>query len=286
MKENGQGNIRKKSYQSNFTIVSNEIARSNKLSWDEKGMILFLMSHDESWKLYKSNIHSWSSNGKDSTRRIFDSLSEKGYIKSYQVLDSNNLFKGWEHVFDIDRFMDESSESDKPDVAPPDMVNNDTKNTNIQEYKLKEKKDISMSELSDLISFVNSLFDRKYNGSLEFKRHYKANIKEGWTNEDMKRAAINVKQDKWHSDKKYTMCSPEYIIRPSNMNRFVNMGNAGSQVSLFDDLSEPTKVEGVYLHKPSGKYWKEYSADKKKYVCQYNGNFEYNDDGTKIPFEA
>ena len=53
MKENGQGNIRKKSYQSNFTIVSNEIARSNKLSWDEKGMILFLMSHDESWKLYK-----------------------------------------------------------------------------------------------------------------------------------------------------------------------------------------------------------------------------------------
>lgn len=137
----------------------------------------------------------------------------------------------------------------------------------------------------ELIDFINQLYGKKNKGSAEVKRHFKANLKEGWSVEDMKKAAVNVKQDKWHKDKNYGMCSPEYLIRPSNMNRFVNMGNAGVQGEMFDMSSEPTTITDVFLHTPSGKYWKVYSADKQKYVCQKNGDFEYQDNGTKIKFE-
>jgi uncharacterized phage protein (TIGR02220 family) len=131
------------------------------------------------------------------------------------------------------------------------------------------------------VQFLNQTLNRNFRThSATLRASLNKRIKEGWTLEQMKSAVLEAMQIKTHIESKYRWLTPEFFVRESTLNKY-----GMSNINVPQD-SEPTKVEGVYLHKPSGKYWKEYSADKKKYVCQYNGNFEYNDDGTKIPFEA
>jgi hypothetical protein len=136
------GNIRKKSYATEFVVVSNKIAQDNDLSWAEKGMILFLTSLSENWVIHKSNLHNYSSNGIDATRTTFDSLVKKGYIKSRRVSNDKGQFIGWEHIFDIERFG--LTDTDQPEneetySGNPDIVfSNNGEPNNIKEIDNKE----------------------------------------------------------------------------------------------------------------------------------------------------
>jgi hypothetical protein len=147
------GNIRKKSYATEFVVVSNKIAQDNNLSWAEKGMILFLTSLSENWVIHKSNLHNYSSNGIDATRSTFDGLVEKGYIKSRRVSNDKGQFVAWEHIFDIERFG--LTDSSLTDTGEPDLGNTDIgfshngfPNT-IKEIEKKEivKKEIEKKEI-------------------------------------------------------------------------------------------------------------------------------------------
>lgn len=60
--------------------VPNETARDKNLSLKAKGLLCVLLSLDEDWKIYKTQISDFSSDKRDSTLSAFNELVEKGYI--------------------------------------------------------------------------------------------------------------------------------------------------------------------------------------------------------------
>jgi hypothetical protein len=272
-----QGNIRKKTYTNNFVIISNDIARDNKLSWDEKGMILCLMSHSEDWKLYKSTLHNFAQNGKDSTRTTFDNLVKKGYIRSVRVVESANKFLGWEHTFDVNRFSEEGSDVGITDVGNPHIGNPHTKNTNIQENKEKENKDLSLDFLQTKTEskkrpvFVIPEFSAvelyaKENGfdptfaKLFFDYYDRC----GWIDAEGKK--VKSWKNKMQS----------WISREQN-DRYRLDAKSGSV---------KRGATGVFYDTDRKVFWKQWSKDGQRYECYEHGEFKTDDNINKIPYNG
>lgn len=60
--------------------IPNETARDKNLSLKAKGLLCVLLSMDEDWKIYKTQIAEYSKDKRDGTFAAFDELIKKGYI--------------------------------------------------------------------------------------------------------------------------------------------------------------------------------------------------------------
>lgn len=60
--------------------IPNDTARDRNLSLKAKGLLCVLLSMDEDWKIYKSQISEFSTDKRDSTYAAFNELIEKGYV--------------------------------------------------------------------------------------------------------------------------------------------------------------------------------------------------------------
>ena len=164
LKENkmNQGNIRKHSYNANFTVIPNSIAQDNELSWEERGMLLFLQSLPQDWKIYKSSLHNFAKNGDTNTRRVFDNLVEKGYIITNRIKGEDGKFVGYEHIFDMTKQFGEELQIDgvgKPHIGKTNIGQSPT-TKEIIPTKEKEKKEIN----EDLLKLEFDKFKRMYKG--------------------------------------------------------------------------------------------------------------------------
>jgi len=54
--------------------------QDNNLSWQAKGLHLYLMTKAENETIYLEDLKNKSSNGRDSTANILNELIEKGYV--------------------------------------------------------------------------------------------------------------------------------------------------------------------------------------------------------------
>lgn len=284
-----QGNIRKHSYNTNFTVIPNSIAQDENLTWEERGMLLFLQSLPQDWKIYKSSLHNFSKNGDTNTRRVFDNLVEKGYIVTTRIKSEDGKFVGYEHIFDMTKqFGDESKNTvvGKPHIGLPNIGQSPT-TKEIVHTKEKEKKEKDIND--DLLKLEFDKFRRMYKGEgkrgIDKEWDYFKKKHKNYTEIVPKLVELYEKHLEYRKQKEQRR---EFVPPHKNFSTYVN--NAcweemyEIEMGIADKTSVATNVVGVYLHTPSGKYWKEY-IDGKKYVCQRNGNWEYNNDGTKIPFD-
>ena len=159
-----QGNIRKHSYNTNFTVIPNSIAQDDNLTWEERGMLLFLQSLPQDWKIYKSSLHNFSKNGDTNTRRVFDNLVEKGYIITTRIKSEDGKFVGYEHIFDITKQFGEEPKIDgvgKSHTGSPNIGQPPT-TKEIIPTKEREKKEININD--DLLKLEFDKFRRMYKG--------------------------------------------------------------------------------------------------------------------------
>ena len=64
-----------------FTIIQNSLSQNENLSWEQRGMLLYLLSLPENFKIHKTYLHKKSKkNGRDASIRVFDELVAMGYI--------------------------------------------------------------------------------------------------------------------------------------------------------------------------------------------------------------
>lgn len=95
------GNLKRRSRSDQYTQISNETLRSNDLSWRAKGLLCYLLSHDESFEIRKKNISNYATDGYDSTNSAFKELESKGYIRTIGTgRDSKGNFIGFDYEFD------------------------------------------------------------------------------------------------------------------------------------------------------------------------------------------
>lgn len=95
------GIIKRNKKKEGFTQISNETLRTDNLSWKAKGLLCYLLSHDDDFEIRKSNIHKHATDGYDSTNSAFKELQTKGYIKETgSGRDEKGNFVGFDYEFD------------------------------------------------------------------------------------------------------------------------------------------------------------------------------------------
>jgi len=283
-----QKNIRKHSFENKFVVVSNDIAQDKILTWEERGMILFLQSLPSDWCLYKSTLHNFSeNNGDHNTRRIFNDLIDKGYIISRKIRQ-NGKFLGYEYIFDITKKFEGGFpvEGSSVDGLTVEGKSHTTKEIPTKEIETKQTLDASF-ELE-----LKNEFDK-------FRCMYVGDGKRGLNKEweSFKKKHKNYEEivpllvpsyTRYLSYRANKISRREFVAAPKNFSTYINNSCWEEEYGDFVEVggSIPTSTPDVLFHTQTSTYWKIYSADGKKYVCQKNGVFEYNNDGTKIPFEV
>ena len=136
-----------------FTAISNEILQSKSLTFEQKGLLAYLLSLPENWVLYKQQLYKVLPDRKTTIDRVFKELQDLGYILSARTIDDKGHFTGWNHIVydeptlpeEQDR-VQESPSSGIPDIGQTPYIQKThlIQNTNsIQNSQadIKEKKE-------------------------------------------------------------------------------------------------------------------------------------------------
>ena len=92
MKQKNTGLIVKSKLTEKFTIIPNEILTDRNLSLKGKGLLCILLSLPNDWAVYKTQLCTFSKDGRDATIKAFDELVENNYITSVKRIDSKGRF--------------------------------------------------------------------------------------------------------------------------------------------------------------------------------------------------
>ncbi len=67
----------------NYLQMSNHSAQNDNLSLQAKGLLMVLMSNQDTWRPYIDELSKRSKNGRDAHRSAFEELKEAGYVRIY-----------------------------------------------------------------------------------------------------------------------------------------------------------------------------------------------------------
>lgn len=69
----------------NFTIVPNDYSRDVRLSWEARGLLIWLMGHSDSFKVTEEKIVSAGNRKRDGVRKMVGELEAHGYLRRDKV---------------------------------------------------------------------------------------------------------------------------------------------------------------------------------------------------------
>lgn len=82
-----------------YTPISNDVIQNKNLSFEARGLLIYILSLPQDWVLVKSNIQKQSSIGTCQFNRIWKELTNAGYIYSEKVRNPDTgVFIGWAHI--------------------------------------------------------------------------------------------------------------------------------------------------------------------------------------------
>ena len=134
MKQQNTGLIVKSKLTEKYTIIPNAILTDQKLSLKSKGLLCILLSLPSDWAVYKSQLQSFSTDGRDSTTSSFNELVDNGYITAIRRINSKGQFMGWDYVVYNERVepITENPITENPSSVNPSLQSTKEQSTNIQ----------------------------------------------------------------------------------------------------------------------------------------------------------
>jgi hypothetical protein len=75
-----------------FAIIPNAIAANNNLSFDARGLLVYLLSRPNDWKVLAKNIQSEGGIGRDKAYRLLNELIDAGYVEKREMRGSGSRF--------------------------------------------------------------------------------------------------------------------------------------------------------------------------------------------------
>lgn len=97
----------------NFTMVQNEILRDPSLSFRAKGILAFLLSHSEDFKIRMVDLHKWAGEGRDACLSAVKELVDAGFVVHEKKRGENGQMYTITHIYD-------EPVTGKPDTGSPD----------------------------------------------------------------------------------------------------------------------------------------------------------------------
>jgi hypothetical protein len=80
-----------------YTTIPNHILNDVRLSWGEKGQLVYLLSKPDDWMVYANELNKHSRDGRRLTNRYLKKLEEFGYISKSKKRNKQGRFDGWEY---------------------------------------------------------------------------------------------------------------------------------------------------------------------------------------------
>lgn len=134
--------IIKKKQNKGFTTVNNDYLRDSRLSWKAKGLITYIMSLPEDWKLNIADLSGRATDGRDSVAAGLREIIEKGYCVRTSQKNDRGRFTGYEYIVSDQLITGKSEENaEKPKKTPRKRVNN-TENPKNKENPQKTRKKV------------------------------------------------------------------------------------------------------------------------------------------------
>ncbi|MFD2254371.1 conserved phage C-terminal domain-containing protein [Lactococcus formosensis subsp. bovis] len=247
--------IKRKRAGDNFTILSNEFLRDENLSLKAKGLLSYILSLPDDWKIYFEEISNHHTDSAKAARLAWKELEEHGYAKTTRIVDpENKQVKQWKK--EVSDF--KNPDYQKPHVANPDVGNpqcgkgqllkTNTPNTNqpnINPTKnnMSDKSD-KIIPYSEILKYLNEKTSRNFRNVDAHRKFIKARWNEGYKLEDFKIVIDNMVTN-W-SGKVFNGVPAENYLQPKTLfsNKFDSYLNQkpmkeAHERSLYEDEERP-----------------------------------------------
>lgn len=191
-----------------YSVISNTALRDKRLSARAKGVYAYIMTLPEDWQIYKEELYTHFTEGRDALNKAIKELISIGYMETIQTKDKGK-FGCNEYI--IKDTADGEPFTEKPrTVTPmtenPQLLNTEelstdkviTDNTPYSPPQNSEEDKIR----KEVVNHLNDKIGTSYRpGSQNTKRHISARIREGYSLEDFK-SVIDFKVKEWVKDPK------------------------------------------------------------------------------------
>jgi hypothetical protein len=97
--------IGRKRKKNGFTQISNVLLEDSRLSWRAKGVLCYLMSRPDNWKVNKTDIKNRATEGRDALQSVLGELRKFGYLHIYRNTTSQGQIEGWVWEYDDEPFI-------------------------------------------------------------------------------------------------------------------------------------------------------------------------------------
>lgn len=171
-------------HQSQFFALSNDVVNDPRISFKAKGILAYLLSKPQDWKVLQGDIVKHGLDGRDSVRNGINELISAGYIKRRCIRGKDGRVVEWEYIVtEVPEPVE--PESDEPEAGNPTLDNptlqstdrtkdrNPTNNVlkkDVFEYVgLNEKADVDDIEYPDLFED-----DEDQQAGAEYQEHMQA----------------------------------------------------------------------------------------------------------------
>ena len=104
-------NIGRKRKKTGFTQISNSMLEDDRLSWKAKGLLAYMLSRPNNWKINKSDLYKRATEGRDAMTNGLEELKNYGYLHIYPNKKENGRIDGWIWEYDDAPFTPEILES-------------------------------------------------------------------------------------------------------------------------------------------------------------------------------
>jgi hypothetical protein len=119
-----------------YIMVNKGFLQDERLSWKSKGLLTYLLSLPDDWKIYETEIMKHSTDGRDSTRSGIKELIKLGYMERQRIRNEDGSFNGYEYlVYEVSTKNGLSNngkpENGKSNTTNNNLTNNKSTNNNI-----------------------------------------------------------------------------------------------------------------------------------------------------------
>jgi hypothetical protein len=136
-----------------YFLIRRDAAQDGRLSWEARGLLAYVLSKADNWKVRLGDLRRQSGAGRDVTRRILKELETAGYLTRERVRIAHGRFDWVCTVYEKPQTAKKASKSPcpkKPSTAERSTVRRSTDNQPIykQETIRENKKSVSVNSSS------------------------------------------------------------------------------------------------------------------------------------------